>query len=234
MHIITYSQNNLLLYITIVIYTYIINFKLLILMKKLCKLTLEQLEKEMPVLSEAEQKNMIGGTVFYDYSGNYMGTCGPNDNIRFIRDSLSIDEVYHAINQDHIGIGFSDLDNTSKEAFMAKFAYEYGFHFASYHASSNFGYEMGYNLKTGELLISTSGGDSYKTVSSLISTLTHETLHKSNGSDEKQTISDQVNSASYLNTNIEYRIQTAKYYMLVTGCSQSVAYTECKVYGPYN
>ncbi|MDR2040334.1 MAG: hypothetical protein LBQ60_20655 [Bacteroidales bacterium] len=50
-------------------------------MKKIKKVTLSELAKEMPVIEENEQREYIGGTFVFDYDGSYLGSHGDMDNI---------------------------------------------------------------------------------------------------------------------------------------------------------
>lgn len=51
-------------------------------MKKLTKKLLHELAISMPIIDEMEQQNFMGGTFYYDYSGNYLGSSGPGSDIR--------------------------------------------------------------------------------------------------------------------------------------------------------
>lgn len=51
-------------------------------MKTITKQSLTELSKKMPVLSEKESSEIIGGYKFYDASGNYLGEMGASSEIR--------------------------------------------------------------------------------------------------------------------------------------------------------
>ena len=48
-------------------------------MKKLTKKNLDELAKKMPVISEIEQRSMVGGTIYVDYDGFELGRVGGSD-----------------------------------------------------------------------------------------------------------------------------------------------------------
>ena len=51
-------------------------------MRKLTKKSLEDLAKTMSVIDETEQQNFVGGTFYYDYNGNYLGSYGTGNDVR--------------------------------------------------------------------------------------------------------------------------------------------------------
>lgn len=57
-------------------------------MKKLTKKSLDELAKEMHVMSEEEQESMLGRAYYYDLYGNLIGICGDSSEIRVIDNSL--------------------------------------------------------------------------------------------------------------------------------------------------
>lgn len=50
-------------------------------MKKLTKKKLDELTKTMPVVDEMEQRNFIGGTFYFDYSGKFLGQIGSGNDV---------------------------------------------------------------------------------------------------------------------------------------------------------
>lgn len=54
-------------------------------MRKLTRKNLDELAKEMSVISEIQQKTFIGVTHYYDIvSGTFLGTVGSSDDVRFV------------------------------------------------------------------------------------------------------------------------------------------------------
>jgi hypothetical protein len=51
-------------------------------MRKLTRKNLDELAKEMSVISEIQQKTFIGGTFYFDYSGNYLGKIGDSNEMQ--------------------------------------------------------------------------------------------------------------------------------------------------------
>lgn len=52
--------------------------------KKISIKDLEDLAKEMPILTENEQKVVVGGSIYLDYNGNELGRFGVYDNFRVV------------------------------------------------------------------------------------------------------------------------------------------------------
>ena len=83
-------------------------------MKKLTKKNLEELAKEMPVISEIEQRSMVGGTIYVDYDGFELGRVGGSDLFYVIGTK---DMYYHARDNDIQDYG-KPLSLTSKESLI--------------------------------------------------------------------------------------------------------------------
>ena len=43
---------------------------------------MDELTKIMSVVNESEQQDLVGGTFYFDYSGNYLGSSGSGSDIR--------------------------------------------------------------------------------------------------------------------------------------------------------
>ncbi len=84
--------------------------------RKITRKTLDELAKSMPVLTEQEQRECVGGTYFYDLNGHFIGKYGTTDTLRFI----SKEEYdYKSSNfgsapPDNWGSSLSDLGSTER------------------------------------------------------------------------------------------------------------------------
>lgn len=85
-------------------------------MKKLSRKNLDELAKVMPVLSETEQKAFVGGTVYCDLSGNYLGKVGVGDDLKFI--SQSDFNYYKDNNLEGMGVSLGGLNDAGLEGFI--------------------------------------------------------------------------------------------------------------------
>ena len=53
-------------------------------MRKITKKSLEELAEVMPIIHEVEAKSFVGGTIYFDISGNRLGTVGSSDELRVV------------------------------------------------------------------------------------------------------------------------------------------------------
>ncbi len=187
-------------------------------MKKLKKLNLNQLATEMHEIGEVDQSNYVGGSVFFDPSGNYLGTSGLGDDIQII----SADEFIH--NQTYglssSGVAISSSSSGTQWAVVN--------HYLSGSGSSGSGFLMN-NVQIASPTIDaeagfTTDGDFYiksgsyvlDNESDLINTLAHEENHYINNFDGSATgeinaINAQIAHASYSTTSSYYKGEVADY-----------------------
>lgn len=71
---------------------------------------LENLAKEMPVLTENEQKVVVGGSIYLDHNGNELGRFGVYDNFRVVDQETF--EYARSFNLDNCGTPLSQTDNS--------------------------------------------------------------------------------------------------------------------------
>ena len=71
---------------------------------------LENLAKEMPVLTENEQKVVIGGSIYLDNNGNELGRFGVYDNFRVVDQETF--EYARSFNLDNCGTPLSQTENS--------------------------------------------------------------------------------------------------------------------------
>lgn len=204
-------------------------------MKKLTKKSLDELAKQMPVLDEIHQKTFIGGTHYYDLSGNYLGKIGSSDEVRFTTpESYS---YYLPINAENGGSSFANVNSGTQTAFIKKIFGTTGNVYIN--PSSN--YAAGLS-SSGNLIIDPNSFI-WNNRSDALSTLYHENMHYNNRDYAKTnpyeiyqaeftTYMAQISSYEYQQTTAAYKRETAEalyYYsnLLNKGYSKSQIYNMC-------
>lgn len=205
-------------------------------MRKVTRKNLDKLAETMPVIDEIDQKIFLGGTHYYDLSGNYLGKIGSSDNLRFTTPDLY--QYYIPINAENGGFTFANADSGVQTSFLQKY-------FVSgniiINPSSN--YAAGLN-GSGNLVIDPNSFI-WNNQNDIFSTLDHESMHYNQG-DYLKTNPDEINQAEfttymaqistsrYQQTSAAYKRETAEAIyryseLLNKGYSKSQIYSMCGV-----
>ena len=184
-------------------------------MKKLSRKNLDELAKVMPVLSETEQRMFVGGTVYCDLSGNYLGKVGAGDDLKFIAQS---DFNYYRDNHiEGMGDSFSELSRAAQTTFVMNHS---SFKYGQIAISNNSDRDLAAEVLEGGVKIY-KYDSVWNNYHDALSTLEHEWYHFDNKhyittgtivdvQEEIETYIAQINSAGFANTSYEYKKRVAE------------------------
>lgn len=189
-------------------------------MKKLTKKNLDELAKEMPTINENMQRSFIGGDIFYDQSGNFLGNFGPGDAFKVISDPEYNDLVQYGIDPNRtygVSLADSSISRTVKTKVMLGYLSSLGI--TSVQIDPSYTWQAGFVPTpggSGHVFTMNSSGVCLQNESSLLSTLDHESYHIATNyvnspTTEVEAIMQQVNSATYASTNDDYRRMVGDY-----------------------
>lgn len=189
-------------------------------MKKLTKKNLDELAKEMPTINENMQRSFIGGDIFYDQSGNFLGNFGPGDAFKVISDPEYNDLVQYGIDPNRtygVSLADSSISRTVKTKVMLGYLSSLGITYVQIDPS--YTWQAGFVPTpggSGHVFTMNSSGVCLQNESSLLSTLDHESYHIATNyvnspTTEVEAIMQQVNSATYASTNDDYRRMVGDY-----------------------
>lgn len=206
-------------------------------MKTLNRMSLDELAKIMPVLSEEEQRQCVGGTAFYNTSGDFIADVGPGDNIRITtRDILDKLKLGSEIMGDRSYSESNSWGSPLKEAKMkpeeitkmlshivgedmgAKFSEGIDYTSGSIYDALTFMYSAEGTPNTFGLRVDLAGLSVQK-VSSFRSTYFHEDVHRNNytgSSWERENIAytQQTNQEGFTSLDESYRLQIKEGWIL--------------------
>jgi hypothetical protein len=188
--------------------------------KKLTRKSLDELAKEMPTINENMQRSFIGGDIFYDQSGNFLGNFGPGDAFKVISDSEYDDLVQYGINPNRTyGVSLADTSISTSVKYKVMMGYLSSYGITNVQLRPDYTWQAGFVPEpggSGHVFTMNSSGVCLQNESSLLSTLDHESYHMATNyinspTTEVEAITQQVNSATYASTNDDYRRMTARY-----------------------
>lgn len=189
-------------------------------MKKLTRKNLDELAKKMPTINENIQRSFIGGDIFYDQSGNFLGNFGPGDAFKVISDSEYGDLVEYGIDPNRTyGVSLADGSISTSVKYKVMMGYLSSYGINNVQLRPDYTWEAGFvevSEGSGHVFTMNSSGVCLQNESSLLSTLDHESYHMATNyvnspTTEVEAIISQVNNDNYASTNNAYRIITADY-----------------------
>lgn len=194
-------------------------------MRVVTKKSLEELAKVMPVIHEEEARAIIGGTIYYDVSGNRLGTVGSSDEIRVVAKDEWEDynnQIGFNTEKDYnkMGMSLSAASDGIKAFIASSYARKLGFKGAQ--VNSKMDLQADACLVPGDPDVVAIRHDSMilDHENDLINTLKHEQYHHITGhvgnvaSQEIAAIEYQISQPEYSSTTDGYKIKTADYLYL--------------------
>lgn len=170
--------------------------------------------------NENMQRSFIGGDIFYDQSGNFLGNFGPGDAFKVISDPEYNDLVQYGIDPNRtygVSLADSSISRTVKTKVMLGYLSSLGI--TSVQIDPSYTWQAGFVPTpggSGHVFTINSSGVCLQNESSLLSTLDHESYHIATNyvnspTTEVEAIMQQVNSATYASTNDDYRRMVGDY-----------------------
>lgn len=180
--------------------------------KKLTRKNLDELAELMPIIDEIHQKGFMGGTHYYDLSGNYLGKIGASDNVRFTTPSSY--QSYIPINAEYGGSSFANAGSGTQIAFMQK-------HFGTGNIIINPSAKYAAGLDSSGNLVIDPNSSVWNNRYDILSTLDHETIHYNHRDYLKTDPNEiyqaeftaymtQISSSLYQQTSAAYKIEVAE------------------------
>ncbi len=203
-------------------------------MKKLTKQSLDELAKEMPVLSEEVQISLIGGAKYFDLSGTFLGDIGPGDEMRIISPNEFQAAMADYNNHPYDGSGqlygqsLSSASRNTKHRVLLHYAKGGLSHFNLVNLSQDI--QAGWN-KDGQFMINLNGFF-MDHEQDIINTMVHEMVHYNAGSGDNSEYAAymaQISHPSYALTSLRYKKYLAECLMSNFGYTQEEAERLAKV-----
>lgn len=184
-------------------------------MKKLMRKNLEELAKVMPVICEDEARGIIGGTVYFDVSGNRVGKVGTSDEMRVV--SKEEWESYNehlgmATDKDYtkMGISLSSASDRVKTVVASSYARGLGFLGAQVNSKVDLNADAGIQPGNPDVVLIQHNSMILNHENDLINTIQHEKYHYITGNVES-TPHNEIGAIEYQISQPEYSLTTKEY-----------------------
>lgn len=194
-------------------------------MRVVTKKSLEELAKVMPVIHEEEARAIIGGTIYYDVSGNRLGTVGSSDEIRVVAKDEWEDynnQIGFNIEKDYnkMGTPLSLTNDATKTLVTSIYAKRFGFLGTQVNSKIDLKADARIHPNDPDKVAIQYNSMIMDHENDLINTMQHEKYHHITGSvgsatdDEIAAIEYQISQPEYTSTTNNYKIKTGDYLYL--------------------
>lgn len=192
-------------------------------MRVVTKKSLEELAKVMPVIHEEEARAIIGGTIYYDVSGNRLGTVGSSDEIRVVAKEEWEDynnQIGFNTEKDYdkMGIPLSATSDGVKTIVTSIYAKRFGFLGAQVNSSVKLSGDAGIRPEYPYVVAIQYNSMILDHENDLINTIKHEQYHSiitgnvdSTPYNEIEAIEYQISQPEYPSTTKEYKKKVSDY-----------------------
>lgn len=190
-------------------------------MKKVTKKNLDELAKVMPVISRNRQTGYVGGTIYFDLSGNKLGTVGSSNELRVLslsewNDYQNAPGINTELDGSKLGISLSNASDVTKTMVATSFAQSYGFMVAQVNSNVDIGADAGIQPGSPNVLLINSNSMIFNNLDDLINTIHHEQYHltgavEGTSQNEIGAIEYQISQPGYISTSNDYKIKTGDY-----------------------
>lgn len=194
-------------------------------MKKLTRKKLDELAQMMPKISEEEANALIGGTIYYNLSGIFLGKVGDSDALRVVASDVwneyknnAAFGTYTEEKYQNMGVPLSEASTATKIIVASNIAREFGFHGAQINPNITLanGADAGLKPANPNIVLIQHDSSILNDLNNLKNTFAHESYHatgclKGTTICEIGAIEYQISHSTYANTTNDYKIRTGDY-----------------------
>lgn len=191
-------------------------------MRKVTKKSLEELAEVMPVIYKEEAKSIIGGTIYFDVSGNRLGKVGSSDELRVVAKEEwedYTDQLGFGTEKDYskMGMSLSAANDRVKTVVASSYARNYGFQGVQVNSKVNVQADAWISPNDPNIVAIRHDSMILDHENDLINTLKHEQYHYITGhvgniaSQEIAAIEYQITQPEYSLTTKAYKEKVADY-----------------------
>lgn len=189
-------------------------------MRKITKKSLEELAEVMPIIHAVEAKSIVGGTIYFDISGNRLGTVGSSDELRVVAKEEWEDYGNHLgfnTEKDYskMGMSLSAASDRVKTIVTSSYAKNLGFLGAQVSSKVHLSGDAGIKPDNPSIVLIQHDSMILNHENDLINTMKHEQYHYITGSVE-DTASNEIGAIEYQISQSEYP-STSNDYKIITG-----------------